>query len=275
MIPAKTSLAVLGLVGGEPAMIRITVPSVIFTIESATARERDTTLDRSNLLVAARGTFTLAAIGSASRAAVLGFHEPVIDAAETSYRGLGFDRARFTRWMRKPAVVPRTVWLHEILHRYLFERHALGEDDNLATRFLEIEIVKELYFLFRDREDGAERATIVRQYSPAVERALRHIESHLLAECSVTALARIAGASPSTLLRAFHKEVGASPGAYWRDRKLDEALVALRAGRSVGEVATLVGYEHPTAFGFAFRRRFGRAPSALRPRGKLRTAPRS
>jgi AraC-like DNA-binding protein len=275
MIPAKTSLAMLGLVGGQPAAIRIATPSVIFTIESATAREGTSTLDRSNLLVATRGSFSLSALGSTSRAAVVSFHEPVIAAAETTYRGLGFDRARFARWTRKPTLVPRTVWLHEILHRYLFERHALGEHDNLATRFLEIEIVKELYFLFRDRDDGAERATIVRRYSPAVERALRHIESHLLAECSVAELARLAGASPSTLLRAFHKEVGASPGAYWRDRKLDEALVALRAGRSVGEVATLVGYEHPTAFGFAFRRRFGRAPSALRPRGKVRTAPRS
>ena len=30
-----------------------------------------------------------------------------------------------------------TVWIHEIVHRYVFERYALGERDNLATRFLD------------------------------------------------------------------------------------------------------------------------------------------
>ncbi|MGE3460096.1 MAG: helix-turn-helix domain-containing protein, partial [Kofleriaceae bacterium] len=84
-------------------------------------------------------------------------------------------------------------------------------------------------------------------------------------EVNVTALARVAGASTSTLLRAFHAEVGISPGAFWRNRKLDETLLWLRSGASVAEVATRAGYENPTAFGFAFRRRFGAPPSRFRP----------
>ncbi|HLL23750.1 MAG TPA: AraC family transcriptional regulator, partial [Kofleriaceae bacterium] len=149
--------------------------------------------------------------------------------------------------------------------RYVFERHALGKHGNLATQFLEIEIAKEIFYLFRDRECGDERATIVRTHSPQVERALAHIEAHLLDHVRVTTLARIAATSTSTLLRMFRSELGCSPAAYWRNRKLDEALLWLRGGRSVADVANRAGYENPTAFGFAFRRRFGRPPSTFRP----------
>lgn len=279
MIPQKPSslpveLAVLGLVADEPVEIVVGAPALAVTIESSVARANGVTLDRSGLLVVpARGALRLEAAASVSRVAVLTFHGPVFDALERDYAQLGFERRRFVRWLRTPTLLPRTVWLHELVHRYVFERHALGASDNLATRFLEIEIGKEIYYLFRDRETGAERATIVRTYSPAVDRALAHIEAHLFEECSVAALARRAGASASTLLRAFRAEVGCSPGAYWRNRKLDEALIALRAGRAVSDVATRVGYENPTAFGFAFRKRFGRPPSAFRPKGRVRLAP--
>jgi AraC-like DNA-binding protein len=279
MPPHKTSraaasleLAVLAIVADEPASLRIDLPSLLFTIEWSVARSGGDTLDRSNCLVTSRGA-TVAASMSASRVGVITFREPVLAAAAREYRGLGFDRGQLDRWLRRRSVLPRTTWLHEILHRYLFERHALGQHDNQATRFLEIEIVKELYFLFRDRESGADRATIVRSQGASIERALRHIETHLFEECSVTALAKIAATSPSTLLRQFQAEVGCSPGAYWRNRRLDEALIALRAGRSVGEVGIRIGYENPTAFGFAFRRRFGRPPSTFRPSGRMRAAP--
>ena len=78
----------------------------------------------------------------------------------------------------------------------------------------------------------------------------------------------------STLLRGFRRELGCTPAAYWRDRRLDEALVLLRSGRhQVAEVAATVGYDNPTSFGWAFRRRFKRAPSTFVPKRPLRPAP--
>src|SRR5262249_36850913 len=151
------------------------------------------------------------------------------------------------RWIQRLELLPRTVWVHEIVHRYIFERYVLHQDDNVATRFLETEILKEIYFLFRDREVGADRATSVHTHSSCVERAMAYIDAHRLEPCRVAALARHARASQSTLLRAFHRELGCGPGAYWRSRKLDQALILLRAGRhSVAEVATRVGYDNPT-----------------------------
>src|SRR5688500_11592782 len=280
MIPQQTSveLSVLGLVADETTTLAPKLASVIVTIESSIARAAvasgaPLTLDRSCMVVVPKGMSLALTTASAARVVVLGFRPAVIAAVAREYTQLGVERRRFERWLAKPAVLPRTVWIHELVHRYVFERHALGVHDNLAVQFLEIEIAKEIYFLFRDRDSGAERSTIVRGHSQPVERALRHIEANLFHECSVATLARHAGASPSTLLRAFRSEVGVSPGAYWRNRKLDEALIALRAGRTVAEVATRVGYENPTAFGFAFRRRFGRPPSAFRPGGRVRAAP--
>lgn len=263
MIPQKPSLDVHAITAGDDVRTAITGPTIVFTIESAVASAGKHVLDRSNVLVASRGAIVLDS-SSASRVAVFAFGA-VLPAVEREYVELGFQRRTFDRWLLRPSTLPRTVWLHELLHRYVFERHALGKHDNLATQFLEIEIAKEVYFLFRDRDAGAERATIVRTHSGPVQRALHHIEAHLVDEVNVAALARVAGASTSTLLRAFHAEVGISPGAFWRNRKLDESLLWLRSGASVADVAARAGYENPTAFGFAFRRRFGAPPSRFRP----------
>jgi AraC-like DNA-binding protein len=65
-----------------------------------------------------------------------------------------------------------------------------------------------------------------------------------------------------------------SPGAWWRNRVLDEALALVRSGAySVSEIATRVGYENPAAFTFAFRQRFGRAPREFFPKLQTRPAP--
>jgi AraC-like DNA-binding protein len=271
---------VLG-VSGRRGVVRAQGVTVVMTLEvsvvDATAGGLEVTLDRSAVLVLPKGAslgMRPSAAASGSRVAVLGFDGSTFDEASLAYAKLGFDRARLEGWLQGPQLLPRTVWVHEIVHRYVFERYVLGEHDSVATRFLETEILKEIYFLFRDREAGADRASVVRKYGAPVERAIAHIESHLFAPCSVPELASHCGASESTLLRAFRKELGCTPSAYWRTRKLDEALVLLREGRhSVAEIASEVGYDNPTAFGHAFRLRFGQPPSTFRPQRPVRRAP--
>ncbi len=133
--------------------------------------------------------------------------------------------------------------------------------------------MKEADFLLRDRDDGADRASLVQEHSGAVQRALAHIEAHLFEVPDIKALTRVSGASESTLLRAFKREIGCAPGAYWRMMRLDESVVLLESGRlTVAEVATRVGYDNASAFAHAFQLRFGRSPSELLPR---RPEPRS
>jgi AraC-like DNA-binding protein len=202
-----------------------------------------------------------------ARVLVATAHPALIAKTAGLYAHVGFEAERFARWLQAPQLLPRTTWVDEIVQRYLFERQVCGGHENDATRFLEAEIIKEAYYLLRDREAGADRASTVQVHSPRVERALGHIEAHLFEPTQVARLARSVGASESTLLRAFKKELGCTPSVYWTRRRLDEALVLLESGHhSVAEVAASVGYENPSAFAAAFNRRFGQRPSSLFPR---------
>ncbi len=276
--PSRTTLVVKPVVGDHPVRLTTVAPTLLVTIEASLAsvevRQAAFTLDRSSCVVLpARARATLSTPDSA-RVAMIAFEAPLFAAVERAYKKLGLERARLDAWLAEPTALPRTVWVHEIVHRFVFERWALGEPDNQATRFLEIEILKEVYFLFRDREAGAERSTQLQERSAVLEKAVAFIEGHVFDPCDVAALARAAGASERTLLRTFRRELSTTPAAYWRSRKLDEALVHLRAGReSVAEVAARVGYENPTAFAHAFRLRFNRPPSAFRPKARVRPAP--
>lgn len=273
------TLTVHGVVAGEPLVMRTARASIVVTLEGSSVEASvdgaKLVIDRTSCLVAPRRTtLRFGSRTPANRVAVLGFGDELASAVERRYRKLGLDRARLDRFLARPSLLARTVWIHEVVHRYVFERHVLGVNRNLATRFLEIEIVKEIYYLFRDRDAGAERASAAQQYSVAVERAVAFIEAHLFEPCGMAELAKRAGASESTLLRSFHRELGSKPGEYWRTRRLDEALVLVRAGgHTIAEIATRVGYDNPTSFGHAFRARFGRPPSAFLRKTRTRRAP--
>ena len=82
---------------------------------------------------------------------------------------------------------------------------------------------------------------------------------------SLPTIARHAFASASTVLRHFRDEIGTSPHAYLKTRRLEEARRLLETGTgAVGDVALLVGYENFAAFTTAFTRHFGAPPSSFR-----------
>jgi AraC family transcriptional regulator len=81
----------------------------------------------------------------------------------------------------------------------------------------------------------------------------------------LAALARDAGLSKFHLLRLFKAVYGATPMAFAEQARLERAAAALRgSSRPVTEVAAEAGYDSPSAFAKAFRRRMGLAPSAWR-----------
>ncbi|MGQ0504620.1 MAG: helix-turn-helix domain-containing protein [Myxococcaceae bacterium] len=273
----QLSLLVVG--AHRPSQLRLRAPALVVAIESASVDVRSGgqrwAVDRSTCLLVPRGQpLQLRRDQASARVAVLGLGSALIDDVCTLYARLGMRRERLQRWLARPALLPRTIWVHEIVHRYLFERCVLGERANAAALFLEEEVLKEIYFLFRDRDEGTERASNAHLFSASVQRALEHVEAHLFEPVDVPTLASKAGASESTLLRAFRRELASTPSRYWRSRKLDEAMVLLRSGGlSVSEVSLEVGYDNPTAFGFAFRKRFGQPPSSFRSRVPVRAAP--
>ena len=170
----------------------------------------------------------------------------------------------FDRYVTEVQVLSRTNWVNELCHRYLFERAVCKKRDNVTTAFLEMEMVKELYFLCHERYAERERASVVEEKTTLAERAIAFVEGHLFDADVVQRLTRSCGASPSSLLRTFKRELGQGPLTYVRARRLDEALLLLKSKRyAVGEVATMVGYKNFAAFSQAFRSRFGIPPSEV------------
>ena len=100
-----------------------------------------------------------------------------------------------------------------------------------------------------------------------IRRAVQYVEATLQvrpdARLSVGELAQVACMSPFHFIRVYANAVGASPDASVRSLRLQLArrMLATNARGSVTEVAIECGYENVAAFGRAYRRTFGVAPS--------------
>ena len=272
----RVHLRVFGVVAPDTQNWEATAPTLLMPVESTIALvdvdDARHTVDRSCFVFAPAGARVRGgSTASVASVAALSFSPGAQARMVSTHAGVGVNAEQLAHWLAATAVLPRTVWIHELVHRYLFERRALDAHDSEASRFLETEILKEVYFMFRDRDEGADRASIQHEHGRAVTRVLDYVHAHLTEWRSIKALAKLAGTSERSLLRAFRKELGTTPAAYWRERKLDAALDLLRGGAyGVAEVSEKIGYENPSAFGDAFRRRFGRSPSSFKPDAPVR-----
>lgn len=105
--------------------------------------------------------------------------------------------------------------------------------------------------------------------APEDRRAVAQVADRLLADMaeppSLDELAALAGMSHVRLNRCFRKAYGATVFAWLRDRRLDQARLALERGEaSVTEIAFLCGFSSSSHFAAAFRARHGTSPAAFR-----------
>jgi AraC-like DNA-binding protein len=158
-------------------------------------------------------------------------------------------------------LVPRSRWFSELIDRY-FEARILERGSSERARFLEHELMDELLRLAGPATSSDPDDDFAGEL---VTRALRYIEAHLFEPLNLKSIGREVGASVASLIRHFRREVGQTPYAYLKARRLDEALLLLKSGEhQVKEIAVLVGYDDLPSFSKAFGARFGRAPSRYR-----------
>ncbi|NOK32431.1 helix-turn-helix transcriptional regulator [Corallococcus exercitus] len=111
-------------------------------------------------------------------------------------------------------------------------------------------------------------ATQVRQ----VARLIRYIEAHSAGDCSLDALAALAGLSRFHFLRIFQRQTGQTPRQYVIATRLRVAATTLRTTRlPVTQVSLDVGFGDLSHFTTSFTQAFGASPRAYR----LRHAPRT
>lgn len=77
------------------------------------------------------------------------------------------------------------------------------------------------------------------------------------------ALAELVGVTTRHIQRCFREDFGASPHAWLRTRRLDQARTQLREAQSVKEVAFDAGFKQVSHFSRDFKRRFGYSPSTI------------
>ena len=94
---------------------------------------------------------------------------------------------------------------------------------------------------------------------------LVHIQAHLDDDLRLAELSKLAGVSPSHFHRSFTAEMGETPGRYVARLRLERAAFRLHVlDDSVLQIALGHGYRNHETFTRAFRREFGRSPSAYR-----------
>jgi AraC-like DNA-binding protein len=247
------------------------LPALVFpldtTIVSMRAAETTTRLDRSSFAVVparlglklelpASGTTVVVTlvISDALRTAAVRDYAPYVDAR------------RLAVVLGSLRILPRTRWVDELVQRYVFERSVCERRGSRAARFLEAELTKEVFFLGCEQIDRRTRNSVLFEGDAVAARARAWIEEHLFEPFHIGELVRQCHVSESTVLRAFRRELGVSPLAYLRRRRLEESMQLLESGRyGVTEVAVRVGYDNPSAFAAAFRGQFGLSPSRARP----------
>ena len=254
-------------------MIVLPRGSCLMKVKIAGARRETHTIDSTSALIVPSG------VDHEDRALTSIFDTLALYPADTLIDAVagdeGISRAKVTRLFHRPSAFRRSSWLDRLVHEYVFARVVSRRESTKTLAFFERQLLVEILDSGMSRESVAERPSL-----PPTEtvtgKALRYIEANLFSDLALPAIAGQAFASPSTLLRHFREDIGQSPHAYIKARRLEEARRLLEAEtHPVGDVAMLVGYENFAAFSTAFKKHFGVPPSSVRRRDRGARRPRA
>src|SRR5262249_52533534 len=144
--------------------------------------------------------------------------------------------------------------------------------DPLERRVLGKAALREVIYLALRGEQGdlLRLAASRERNSPGLVRVLSHIRRHFEDRLEVTALARIAAMSSSSLDEAFRRATTLTPLQYVKRPRPDHPRrLMTQDGCQPAEAAFRVGYESPSQFSRDFRRHFGLPPRRYLERREL------
>lgn len=110
-----------------------------------------------------------------------------------------------------------------------------------------------------------QRATRARLDARRLSRVDEYIKAHLADALTVEELADVAAMSPFHFIRVFRRTLHMTPGQYVLARRMEHARDLLRTGntKTLGDVASRVGYTNGHYFRRAFSRFFGHSPGVV------------
>lgn len=137
------------------------------------------------------------------------------------------------------------------------ERHLLGairkaiEHNDRAL----VEKLSEALVLTLQEQEGCLRV------QETLVQVLEYIRVHLSDPLTVEMLAALVHFNPNYLIRLFKKEIGTTPYQYICEQRMHAALSLIRQGRSITEVAGMVGFQDRSSFARAFHEYWGVTPT--------------
>jgi AraC-like DNA-binding protein len=177
------------------------------------------------------------------------------------WRMLYFDPAVVTRLVEAEGVTGIEVVRPAVSDRLLATRFA-ALFDRLIDKAPDLLLLEEnllRVIMHISRCYGLRRAP-GKEPSPPVKKALTRLDDDATSPIGLTELAELAGISRYQLLRAFVREVGATPHAYLVQRRVYLARRLLAAGRPIVEAAIDAGFADQSHLTRAFVRQFGVTP---------------
>ena len=97
-----------------------------------------------------------------------------------------------------------------------------------------------------------------------LRRVLDHMAAHVLSDVGLDELVHITGLSRAQFFRAFRVSTGQTPARQMLQLRMQHAARLLKQGRTINDVAGLLGYSNGSHFAAAFRRCNGANPSEWR-----------
>ena len=102
-------------------------------------------------------------------------------------------------------------------------------------------------------------------YDPRLAQAIRLMEAHVDQPLTISAIARRAGVTATTLEIIFRKSIGETPGAYYLRLRLNAARrLVVDTQVPMADIAARTGFSSAASFSRAFSQAFGEAPTRMR-----------
>lgn len=124
---------------------------------------------------------------------------------------------------------------------------------------------KTIYFCFMNV-----KANTLNHYYERINHVVSYINNHLGEKLDIAKLAELGNYSTFHFHRIMHAYLGESLGAYIVRQRLEAAINLLRfSNEPINDIAFKVGYENPSSFNKAFKKRFEVAPADYRKNKEL------
>ena len=139
------------------------------------------------------------------------------------------------------------------------------ESNDAISRLTTIEGIKQETYRLILQVCRIIRRQLDKQYSPLVLSALYSLENHYQEDVRIDELAEELSVSTNHLIARFREETGNTPAAYLIQYRLKMARNLLAdSGKSIQEIAGLVGIPDANYFSRLFKRAYGETPSKYR-----------